>query len=218
MSDKDYYKILGVSENATAEEIKKAYRGLALKYHPDKNQDRVKEAEARFKDISEAYYVLGDEKRRAEYDAYKKGPAPYAGSAFSGAEGFDFEEILKHFGSTDARRRSSRRTHNFDDIFSIFSNMGDGSSSEYVYAANGQNGSFGRREENTDMNATLEIPQKTAREGGEVLFDHNGKKITLKIKPNTPSGQKLRIRGQGNTCAHCSHSGDLIVTIKRSFR
>ncbi|NQT23237.1 MAG: DnaJ domain-containing protein, partial [Candidatus Omnitrophica bacterium] len=79
MSDKDYYKTLGISENATDEEIKKVYRKLAMQYHPDKNQDRRKEAEERFKALSEAYYVLSDKNRRAEYDAYRKGYGQRAG-------------------------------------------------------------------------------------------------------------------------------------------
>ena len=65
MSEKDYYTILGVSEDASLDEIKKKYRNLAMKYHPDRNPDNKDAAEKRFKDISEAFYVLGDEKRRS---------------------------------------------------------------------------------------------------------------------------------------------------------
>src|SRR3989338_6697148 len=82
--DRDYYGVLGVAEKATVEQIKSAYRKLALKFHPDKNPGN-KEAEERFKKISEAYYVLSDEKKRAEYDAYKRGG--FAGAAGGGGGG-----------------------------------------------------------------------------------------------------------------------------------
>lgn len=89
---KDYYEILGVPRNATLEEIKKAYRNLALKYHPDRNPDDP-EAEEKFKEISEAYQVLSDPEKRALYDRYG-----YEGVASSGGVGFrDIEDIFSHF-------------------------------------------------------------------------------------------------------------------------
>ena len=90
---KDYYKILGVSKDATQDEIKKAYRRLAVKYHPDKNPGD-KTAEEKFKEAAEAYEVLGDEKKRAEYDN------PQSNFSFNGPDfgGMDINEILKHFG------------------------------------------------------------------------------------------------------------------------
>ena len=109
MSDKDYYSILGVPENANVNEIKKKYRSLAMKYHPDRNQDNREKAEERFKQISEAYYVLSDEKRRAEYDAFRKGYGRGFGGQFTGAQGFDFDEILKAFsGAGTGGRRYAR--------------------------------------------------------------------------------------------------------------
>ncbi|MFC1576309.1 DnaJ domain-containing protein, partial [Candidatus Omnitrophota bacterium] len=144
MQQKDYYKILGVPEGATIDEIKKAYRTLAFKYHPDKTAGN-KEAEEKFKGVSEAYYVLGDAERRSEYDAYRKGFGGTArGGQFTGAEGFDFEEILKHFGGLGGGRGGSRRTvftsgggFDFNDIFGAFSQMGKGGQAEYIYSGNG---------------------------------------------------------------------------------
>ncbi|MEI8355923.1 MAG: DnaJ domain-containing protein, partial [Deltaproteobacteria bacterium] len=69
---RDYYEVLGVHRNASETEIKKAYRKHALRYHPDKNPGNAKQSEAKFKEISEAYYVLSDEKRRAQYDQMRK--------------------------------------------------------------------------------------------------------------------------------------------------
>lgn len=217
MSNKDYYKILEVAENASADDIKKSYRRLSFKYHPDKNPKSAKEAEERFKQVSEAYYVLGDEKRRAEYDAFRKGYGQYQGGEFSGAEGFDFEEIMKHFGQGAKRSRGPRRNFqygNFDDIFDIFSHMGGGVDTEYIYTSGNSQRGFNRQREDTDLKATLQIPKEIAIKGGEVLFNHDGKKITLKIKPNTTSGQKLRFHSQGRVCSCCAHAGDLIITIK----
>src|SRR5258706_9071187 len=99
---KSYYEVLGVPETSTPEEIKKAYRKLALQYHPDKNAGN-KSAEAKFKEISEAYYALSDSKRRAEYDDTKRHGGPSAQN-FASNQGFDFEELLKQFGG--GRRRS----------------------------------------------------------------------------------------------------------------
>ncbi len=92
---KNYYDLLGVSEKASAEEIKKAYRKLAVKYHPDKNPNNVKEAESRFKEISEAYFVLSDEKKRAQYDQMRK----YGGGSgnFAGSQGFNYEDLFNQY-------------------------------------------------------------------------------------------------------------------------
>jgi len=220
MAGKNYYATMGVSEKASAGEIKKAYRRLAFKYHPDKNQKNSKAAEERFKGISEAYYVLGDEKRRAEYDSYREGFGRSQGGNFRGAQGFDFDEILKAFGGSGraSGRRAGRPASGgfmFDDIFDAFQHMGgDGGHTEYIYGNRGPDASYAPAQESTDITATLAVPQHTAQKGGEVLFKHDGKKITLKIKPATRSGEKLRIRGQGRMCSHCGHAGDLIIVIK----
>jgi len=125
MKQKDYYQVLGVGESASADEIKKIYRKLAVKYHPDKNPDNPKQAEARFKEISEAYYVLSDSKRRAQYDQMRKlGAGGYQGN-FAGAQGFNFEDLLRQFqGGGGGHARSSGRYSAFSDIFGdIFSGM-----------------------------------------------------------------------------------------------
>jgi len=222
MPQNDYYKVLGVPENATLEEIKKAYRALAFKYHPDKTSGD-KAAEEKFKGVSEAYYVLGDAERRSEYDAYRKGAGARSGGGgqFAGAQGFDFEEILKHFGGGGGGgrdrtwQRTSYGTTGFEDIFDAFRHMGQGGQTEYVYAGDDYD-SIDHIKERTDAAATLSIPERVARSGGEVKFNLSGKTITLKIKPGTRSGQKLRIRGQGKMCSSCAHAGDLIITIRVS--
>jgi molecular chaperone DnaJ len=117
---KDYYELLGVAKNVTPEDLKKAYRKLAMKYHPDRNQGD-KEAEAKFKEISEAYEVLSDEQKRAAYDQY--GHGAFDGGMGGGAGGFrggsgfsDFSDIFEEvfgrgFGGTGGHRGGGRSTH-----------------------------------------------------------------------------------------------------------
>src|SRR5437763_8980541 len=107
MAEKDYYEILGVKKAATEEEIKKAYRNLAKKFHPDKNKGN-KEAENKFKEISEAYAVLSDKEKRSQYDrlgreAFAFGGAGGGQSPFAGGQnpfgGFDFSQFSEQFGA-----------------------------------------------------------------------------------------------------------------------
>ncbi|OCG06944.1 molecular chaperone DnaJ [Gilliamella sp. wkB178] len=110
MAKKDYYEILGVSKNATESEIKKAYKRLAMKYHPDKNQDNKAEAEAKFKEVKEAYEILTDEQKKAAYDQYGHAAFEQGFGAGAGSGGFG------GFGGGSA----------FDDIFSDFFGGGRG--------------------------------------------------------------------------------------------
>jgi molecular chaperone DnaJ len=116
MSEKKYYKILGVSEDASEEEIKKAYRKLALKYHPDKNPGN-KEAGEKMKEINQAYEVLSDSKKRQDYDRYgsEKPARGFDTSGFGGGgRANDFlEDIMKSFFGADDRY-SNQRTQSRD--------------------------------------------------------------------------------------------------------
>ena len=127
MAKKDYYEVLGVVKSASAEEIKKSYRKLALKFHPDRNKGN-KDAEAKFKEASEAYHVLSDKERRASYDQF--GHAAFEGgggrggfsnfdfsNAFSDIFGSDiFEDIFEGFGGTGRRRRGRRSDYRGEDL------------------------------------------------------------------------------------------------------
>ncbi len=213
-AQKDYYKILGVGEQASAEDLKKVYRQLAKKYHPDANPGN-KAAEEKFKEISEAYYVLSDAKRRREYDAFKQSgfsQGAGGGRGFQGAQDFDFDELLKAFrgargggGSTRVHFGGSAR--GFEDIFGDVFGGGRG------YAAEEEVAEVPRI--SADLAATLKITRVRAQKGGDVSFTtQDGKKITVTIPAGITSGKKLRLSRQGRTCPTCAHPGDLILMIR----
>jgi len=112
MSETDYYKILGVNKNATNVEIKKAYRKLAMKYHPD-HAGGDKDAEAKFKKISEAYAVLSDKEKRKNYDSFGSTGFRQRYSQEDIFRGFDFTDILKEFGIRGANSCPGRRNFSF---------------------------------------------------------------------------------------------------------
>lgn len=95
MAKRDYYEVLGVSKNASDDEIKKAYKKMAIKYHPDRNPDD-KEAEAKFKEAAEAYDVLRDPQKRARYDQF--GPEGVNGAGGFGGGGMNMDDIFSMFG------------------------------------------------------------------------------------------------------------------------
>lgn len=211
---KDYYATLGVAESASEDQIKKAYRHLAKKYHPDANPNN-KTAEEKFKEISEAYYVLNDSKKRRDYDAYRKsGFSAEGGSAsgWQGAQGFNYEEILRAFrGAQGGGGRTAFRfgggMGGFQDVFAdLFGGGGFQTREEELDEP---------RQISSDAHATLKISKSRAQKGGEVSFTANdGKKITVRIPSGISSGKKLRLTRQGRVCPTCDHPGDLILTIK----
>src|SRR5438093_8370209 len=115
MAEKDYYQILGVKKTATEEEIKKAYRALAKKYHPDKNKGN-KEAENKFKEISEAYAVLSDKEKRTQYDRLGAEAFAFGGGGANPFAGFDFSQFTG--GARRARGGRGASAGGFTDIFS----------------------------------------------------------------------------------------------------
>jgi len=213
---KDYYKILGVSENTSDAEIKKIYRKLAVKYHPDKNPNKGKEAEEKFKEISEAYYVLSDKKRRQEYDTMRKYGGGYSGN-FAGAQGFDFEDLLHQYsGGKKSSRRANSQYSMFGDIFGdIFGGGG------YQQASPGQGAgcqyeTTAPKTTNTDIKVKIKLDSKRAEEGGKIKIKiPGGKAFTVKIPKGCKDGQKLRLSREGKECPYCNHHGDIILIIQK---
>ena len=222
---KNYYEILGISEKATPEEIKKAYRKLALQYHPDKNPGN-KSAETKFKEISGAYYVLSDSKRKGEYDQMRRLGSSSTGD-FAGAQGFDFEELLKQFSGRGRSQSATDQYSGFSDIFQdLFSGggskrftqrRGPGGTVYQFYSSQPEESEFGAEEEpaRVDVYVKLRISKEKAKKGGRVAFrTPEGKTISVAIPPNTHEGQKLRLTRQGRLCLTCRHEGDLILQVE----
>ncbi len=206
---KDYYKILGVPRNASQEEIKKAYRRLALKYHPDKNKGN-KEAEEKFKEINEAYAVLSDPEKRRQYDMLG---ADGFQSRFSQEDifrGFDFESIFKDFGIGFGGR--------VRDIFSeLFGDFGSGFGSspfERAHTYHTEHTGIKGRDLVYELPLTLE---EVAR-GTKKTISYNAGGIQETISINIPAGvkdgQKLRVRGKGEPGPYGGPRGDLYVQVK----
>ena len=221
MAQKDYYKILGVPENASEDDVKKTYRALAKKYHPDTNPNN-KAAEEKFKEISEAYYVLSDAKKRREFDEFKRSGfsqgfgtgAGGAGRGFRGAQGFDYDEILRAFRNAQSGPRGG-------GSFRVRAGAGGmGNIFEGLFGGGGMGGyeeeEYGPPQKvSSDLHANLRVPRSKAQKGGELRFTlSNGKSITVNIPQGIVSGKKLRLARQGKTCPTCDHPGDLIITIQ----
>ncbi len=216
MSKANYYDVLGVSEKSTQDEIKKAYRKLAVKYHPDKNIKSPEAAEAKFKEISEAYFVLGDAKKRAEYDQMRR----YGGQTgnFAGAQGFNFEDLLRQFqsgaGGSGGFQGSGGRGRYTNSRISLKTFRGIWRAERqrtYTYSSGQQQP---QAREAADVKVNLKLSKEIAKKGGTVKFKAlNGKLLSVKIPENTQSGTKMRIPRQGRDCHSCHHPGDIILQI-----
>jgi molecular chaperone DnaJ len=205
--DKDFYAVLGVSKDVSAADLKKAYRKLARKYHPDSNPGNAA-AEAKFKEISEAHSVLADAEQRKEYDQMRAmGPGrPRFTSGSSGQSG-GFEDVFGGmFGQGGAR--SSAGGGGFDDIFSgMFGQGGFGQTSGGFRGAGGP--TKGR-----DQTASTTLDFLTAINGDTVkLQPAEGKPISVKIPAGVSDGQKIRLKGKGEPSYDGGAPGDLTLTV-----
>lgn len=200
----DYYKVLAVERTASTEEITKAYRKLARKFHPDLNQED-KNAKKRFQEVQHAYDCLNDPEKRKLYDQfgadYEKfgGKNPFEsqqprGGNASGA-GFDFGDIFGRGGAGAV------------DLGDIFGQFGGGGQSRTRRAP---------QPRGADIAAEIAVPLQTIIHGGEtrIQLEHEGKldSITVKIPPGIEPGKKIRLRGQGQPSA-TGKPGDLILKV-----
>jgi curved DNA-binding protein len=207
----EYYKILGVEKNATADEIKKAYRKLALKYHPDKNPDNA-EAEAKFKKISEAYAVLSDEKKRQEYDTYGAAGFQQRYSQEDIFRGFDLNDILNQFGFGSRSGGGGFRT---------FRTSGGGNPFGDLFGqATGGCGGGGCRPQpvkGQDQTYELSISLEDVLHGAEktISLRRNGKtqNISVKVPKGIESGKRLRLSGKGAPSDSGGPPGDLFLKV-----
>ena len=223
---KDFYKVLGVSKDATDAEITKAYRKLARKYHPDLN--KTKEAEEKFKDISEAYDVLSNKENRQKYDAIRQfgmGGARFAGG--SGQGGFDAGAFSDIFGSmfgggagmggNGSRIRfqtSGGGNPNFDDIFSMFDGGAGGpGAGGRQYERRSAGYEQPRPEDGEDRNSKIRLTFRQAVKGATVSLSAGGKKFKTHIPAGVHDGQKIRLAGKGKPGSNGGKNGDLYLHI-----
>ncbi len=199
-SKRDYYEILGVGKNASDDEIKKAYRKLAVKYHPDKNPGD-KEAEAKFKEINEAHDVLADKQKRARYDQFGHagvggaGGNPFSGGGASGNPfgGFDF----------------NGQTFNFD--FGGGGGLDDILGSLFGFGNAGQR----RPRRGADYQAAVVLTFEEAIFGTTKTVEMNGGELKVKIPAGIDDGMSIRLRGKGGKAPEgVSEPGDLYVRVK----
>jgi len=209
MAETDYYQILGVGRDATADEIKKVYRKLAMKYHPDKAKGDKQQAEEKFKQISEAYAVLSDPEKKKQYDEFGSQAFRDKFSQEDIFRGFDFSDIFdtgisenifsRLFGGMGGGRPRGRTR--------IFRHGGPEGYHEPIQAPKGH-----------DLQVEMPITLHEMAFGTEKLvsFSHNGQveKISVKIPSGTLPAKKLRLTGKGSPSPMGGPPGDLYVKLK----
>ncbi|WP_411836037.1 DnaJ C-terminal domain-containing protein [Pseudomonas chlororaphis subsp. aurantiaca] len=206
MDFKDYYKILGVEPTADDKAIKAAYRKLARKYHPDVSKE--KDAEAKFKDASEAYEALKSADKRAEYDDLRR--YGQHGQPFQGPPGWKGRADAGGFGDGG----------DFSDFFSsIFGNRGPG-------FGGGQSRSAGRRGQDVEMELSIFLEETLSAESKKVSFkvpqynaagqhvSNTSKSLNVKIPAGVADGERIRLKGQGAPGVGGGANGDLYLTIR----
>jgi molecular chaperone DnaJ len=206
--DKDFYKVLGVSKDVSAAELKKTYRKLARKYHPDSNPGDAA-SEAKFKEISEAYSVLSDEEQRKEYDQIRAmgSGARFTAPGSAGQGGFD-DVFGGMFGQGGQRGYTYQQGGQFDDIFG--SMFGDG---RFGSTSGGFRG-YGGPTRGRDVTATTTIDFITATRGETITLQAaDGKPIKVKIPAGVADGQKIKLRGKGQPSPDGGEAGDIVLTV-----
>ncbi|MDA3614293.1 molecular chaperone DnaJ [Polluticaenibacter yanchengensis] len=182
-SKRDFYEILGVSKSATADEIKKAYRKVAMQFHPDRNPGD-KAAEEKFKEAAEAYEVLSDEQKRAKYDHY--GHAAFGPGSGAGAGGFGGGGM------------------NMDDIFSQFGDIFGGGGFGDFFGGGGSSRSRGRGNRGSDLRVKIKLNYEEIAKGASKTI-----KVKKYIKCGTCDGNGAKDKSSIQTCTTCNGSGQV---------
>ncbi|MFX0031282.1 MAG: DnaJ C-terminal domain-containing protein [Promethearchaeota archaeon] len=232
---KDYYQILDLPKNATKEEIKRAFRKMARKYHPDVNPDEPKSGE-KFKEINEAYSILSDDKKREMYDKFgvvdgdpsshqqwtegfprggrvytsPDGSTNYYYSTSGNPGGFDFNEI---FGNNRSSKAGGFDFFNdLGDIFDVFTRKGTGST-------RARTNSYSYPREGDDLRYDMEINFMDAFYGGKMRIQYKDplsgemKNLTVNVPKGIKDDQKLRLKGKGMPGENGGSSGDLYIAV-----
>jgi curved DNA-binding protein len=205
----DYYELLGVTKNSSPAEIKKAYRKLALKYHPDKNKGD-KNAESRFKEINEAYAVLSDPEKKKQYDLYGSADFHQRYSQEDIFRGFDLNDILRQFGFGGSGHSTQFHTNmGGNGGFTSFFNQGQGAGCGggcHTAASKGQ-----------DMTYQITVTLEEVLNGAErtISLRKNGSthSVSVKIPKGIEAGKKLRLTGKGGASPNGGQPGDLYLKV-----
>jgi curved DNA-binding protein len=220
MAHKDYYKILGLNRDVSAEQIKKAYRKLAMQYHPDRNRGKEEWANEKFKEINEAFSVLGDPEKRRQYDQF--GTVGNIGDIFgSQATRTTFEDLMKDFGGAGL---------GFGFLDNIFGDILKGRGFSFQTFGRGFGGPRGMRFE-TQRGFNLEdlfnqaqrpreyaanyeivMNREQAAKGMEKDLVRKGKKLRVKIPAGVKTGSKVRLKNALKTTD--GQPGDIIINVK----
>lgn len=215
MDYKDYYATLGINKNASAEDIKKAFRKLAVKYHPDRNPDD-KQAEERFKEISEAYEVLSDAEKRKKYDQFgqywkQAGQSTWPGAGanvdmgnFDFSQYGNFEEFINELlGRFSTPGGAGARSYSY-------SSPGGGYSSNF----NDFGGGFGNQTPAPNREATLKLTFSEAFRGVQKRLNLGNEIIEVRIPPGAKNGSRIRVRGKGGSSPYSQNRGDLYLNVE----
>lgn len=219
MEYKNYYEVLGVSKDASQEEIRRAYKDLAKKYHPDMNRNSSV-SETKFKEINEAYEVLKDPEKRRKYDELQNTAKFRHGSEFDPRDfGFDYQ-TKGRAGAT-----SGFGSDEFSDFFNMFFG-GGGFGSDDIFAGfggshrsnRGSSRSYGGTSQfEGDINANMEIDLYEAFHGGEkqvrLSTDNGEKTLKVKIPKGVTDGSKIKLKGQGRKDPYTGRVGDLYIKL-----
>ena len=205
MSNKDYYKVLGVDKSASDEEIKKAYRKLAMKHHPDQAKGD-KASEEKFKEISEAYAVLSDKEKRKQYDMFGSDGFHQRYSQEDIFNGFDLGDILKEFGLGGS---------------GFFSGRGRGNGMRFSFGSGSPFGSGTRRQAQVkgsdlvyEMALTLQDIASGANKTVNIQHQGRAENLTVKIPKGMITGKKIRLAGKGEPSPYGGPPGDLYIQSK----
>jgi DnaJ-class molecular chaperone len=218
---KDYYKILGVPRNASEQDIKKAYRKLAMQYHPDRNPGKEEWANEKFKEINEAYGVLGDPEKKSQYDRF--GTVGDIGDIFrSRSTQSTFEDVMRDFGGAGL---------GYDFLDGIFGDFLQGRNFTFRTYRTGPGGQarvefnvpeganveeiFGRpqrRSPGGNINYEISITKEQAKKGLEKDLKRKGKKLRVKIPAGIKSGGRVKLRNARMITD--GQPGDILITVR----
>lgn len=213
MQYRDYYETLGIGKNASQDEIKKAYRKLAKKYHPDTHPGD-KKAEEKFKEVNEAYEVLGDEAKRKKYDQFGKE------SQFS--NGYNFDPSQFGFGKNVRYEYHTGGNNGFSDFFNMFFGGGGFDTDDLFGRAAGRGRRYSQNYaiNGEDSEAVIEITPEEGFLGTEkkisLRTEAGEKTISFKIPAGIKQGERVKLAGQGSPGINGGRSGDLYLKV--SFR